>query len=775
MLGRGETLPGDCKLVDGSIERSFVSARYDCAGAPAAVELRHPSESAGAAARTQRFAIVPRGAAPPALIDAIARRVSGGEARFQWIDPPPAPLGAPPITRATQPPSLDSAPLRGALAVAFLVAVLAAPLAVVAAVVGSYLAAWRGGGRGPTTSERRRLACYLIVFLAIVALGALRVVPQWGMQLDEERDFILGALCAGGKGCPLVGNEMNQLRIKLGPLSRYLMALCQLVTPDPRFTLWTILAMHALGAAWLAAIGDRLFGFPFGLVAGASFGANPVLLRTLAAASNGAWSSFFLVGAVAGTLRWVRGEPRALLLAATCLAAAAQLHGTNLALVPPIALAAVWWRPRVTAPLLALCALIAGALYSPWLVHQWGSGGSDFFLISTSWMVSEGPGLFERLGRVVPILGGSLATPLAVAGALALAVGGTDDSPPPAVGRTVALLLGLPLGATLLAGGGWAERYGVPVVVPGALAAAAGMRVLATSLARRRGARQVRLAVGALGLAWLAAVVLPGILLRSWPSALGAVEARLGLAEQIEAIRRLGEHGFDTADLESRVHGVSWDRWDGGQAYLGQWLIGTEAGAAGGEHAVVVECEKIGRGFASWQHPIGAAPRGVPRLLVGYRAELAPARVEFIGRDGVLWTKGDALPFYSQMTHGGDGRMRALLAPELAYPPEFADLQRAWSSHPPAAMRLATTLAPGREDRVLVLTYDAGLDATVTVDGAPPRSLETAAPVGNSMRQRFLVEAVERREPVTIEAVIDLLAPATIPRRVDLYEEPPCA
>ena len=148
--------------------------------------------------------------------------------------------------------------------------------------------------------------------------------------------------------------------------------------------------------------------------------------------------------------------------------------------------------------------------------------------------------------------------------------------------------------------------------------------------------------------------------------------------------------------------------------------------------------------------------------------------VELVGRNGVLWTRKGGLPFYGQMVHGGDARMRARFDPKLAFPPQFSDLQSLWSSDPPAQMKLATALAPGREDRTIVLLHDAGLTATVTVGGAPRPSLEPARRLDDVVLQRYLVTAAERRTGVVIEAVIDLPPGAEAPRRVDLYEEPPC-
>ncbi len=781
MLGAGRTLPGDCKFAGGSIERTFASAHYDCPGGRKfRLELRHLSDGPAAATRTKQFAIVPRGEVPPALLEAVARTVAGGEARFQWAAAPAAASDSqpPPPMQTTRPLAAMNG-VSGPLAVLFLVLVLAAPLAVIGGVVGLYLAALftRPRAGEPLWSPARlRLVAYLVVFLSILALGALLIAPHWGIQIDEERDFMLSALCAEGTACPIYGNEMNQLRIKLGPLNRYLLTLCHLVTPDPRFALWTILALHALAAAWLAAVGDRMVGFPFGLFAGVLFGANPILLDTVGAASNGAWSSIFLAGSLAGTLRWISGEPRALLLAVTCLASAVQLHGTNLALLPSFALAALWWRPPISVRAVLQCALIVGALYAPWLFYQWETGGSDFSLISTAWMVSEAPGLMERIGRVVSTLGGALVAPLTFAGVVLLVMGRGVDAAQRTAGRVVVLLLAVPLVATLLAGGNWVARYGVSMMAPGALAAAVAVRRLASSRARgRRRSDGYAVAATVVGLVFAAAAALLGNSQRALVRAPRSSLTHLNLAEQIDAIRILGAHGFGAADLESRVHGASWNRWDGGQVYLGRWLIGAESRATAGEHVATVECAHAPEGFASWQQSF-SSPGGPPLLLVGYRAQLAPVRVELIGHSGVVWASDRAAPFYGSMAHGGDGQLRMLFDPRLAFPPDFADFQTRFLRDPPQTMKLSTTLAPGRDDRIIVLTYDAGLTARVSFDGAPPHHrLESLGAVVDSARERYLVPAAERAAAVAMEVAIDLPAHAEVPRRVDLYEDPACA
>jgi hypothetical protein len=666
----------------------------------------------------------------------------------------------------------------------FVLLVATAPLAVLLGVLWSYVKALcvRGPGAERLRTRRFRLVCYLLLFVAIIAVGASRVVPEWGMQLDEERDFILSALCVGGKGCPLIGNEMNQLRIKLGPLNRYLMTLCQVVTPDPRAVLWTILGFHAFAAAWLAATGDQLLGFPFGLFAGVLFGANDVLLHVIAAASNGAWSSLFLVGVIAGTLRWIGGDERALILAVTCLAAASQLHGANLGFVPAVALAAIWWRPATSRRVLLICTGIVGALYSSWLLYQLETGFSDFSYLSVSWMTSRGPGVWTRLLRLVPSLGGVElvggigSVPLAVlsaVGAIALAMGRGVPERERAGGRVVALFLVFPLGAVLLIGERWTERYGAPLVAPAALAAAAGVRVIASAVPRSDRWNRLFRVAGAAGLLTLLAAVVFEASAPRHPET--AMQSHLRLATQIEAIRILGEQGFGAADMERRVHGVAWTRWDGGQVYIGKWLIGVEGHAPADENAVIVQCAHIPAGFAEWKYDLTTSLGWSPLVMAGYRPQLAPVRLEFIGRAGVLWQSDHAVPFYGQMVHGGDAQMRILFDPRLAYPTEFASLQTRWLNDPPAQMRLTTTLAPGVADRVIALTYDSGLTAAVRVGGAPAQPVKPAEALGSITRERYLVPAAARRAGLAIEAVIALPPQAMVPQRADLYEEPPCA
>jgi hypothetical protein len=87
MLGKGEALPGGCKLTDGKIERTGVLATYTCGDAPVVLQLLHPEAAPAGGVRTERFAVnVQSGAAPAGLVDAVADRIRAREAKFTWTD-----------------------------------------------------------------------------------------------------------------------------------------------------------------------------------------------------------------------------------------------------------------------------------------------------------------------------------------------------------------------------------------------------------------------------------------------------------------------------------------------------------------------------------------------------------------------------------------------------------------------------------------------------------------------------------------------------------------
>jgi len=101
MLGRGELLPGSCRLVEGQIDGAGVTGTYSCPEGRFGVRLDHPSRAPADATRTRDFAVVlVAGSPPPGFLDALAQRVRRDEPSFQWL------LEAPP--ESVREPGLES-------------------------------------------------------------------------------------------------------------------------------------------------------------------------------------------------------------------------------------------------------------------------------------------------------------------------------------------------------------------------------------------------------------------------------------------------------------------------------------------------------------------------------------------------------------------------------------------------------------------------------------------------------------------------------------------
>jgi hypothetical protein len=107
--------------------------------------------------------------------------------------------------------------------VPFVAVVVAAQLAVVLGTLGCFVKGLLGPARlGESEStQRRRFLCYLLVFIAVMGVGAALVVPEWRMQTDEERDFILSALSGAGRissGWTTTGPVAGSRRCRSGAL-----------------------------------------------------------------------------------------------------------------------------------------------------------------------------------------------------------------------------------------------------------------------------------------------------------------------------------------------------------------------------------------------------------------------------------------------------------------------------------------------------------------------------------------------------------------------------
>lgn len=87
MLGRGESLAGNCTLSDGKIARTSVLATYTCGEAHVVLQLVHPASAPSGGVRTERFAIsVQSGTPPEGFVEAVAAKIRAREAGFEWLE-----------------------------------------------------------------------------------------------------------------------------------------------------------------------------------------------------------------------------------------------------------------------------------------------------------------------------------------------------------------------------------------------------------------------------------------------------------------------------------------------------------------------------------------------------------------------------------------------------------------------------------------------------------------------------------------------------------------
>ena len=632
--------------------------------------------------------------------------------------------------------------------------------------------AWAGlPAVDPQPLRPRDAALYALLFGVVLAVCFWKVAPQWRMQNDEERDQMIAALCGLGRACPLVGNEMNRLRVQLGPLNRYFMTAGFLVSHDPRVSLGLILGLHALAATWAARLADSLVGAPAGLAVGLLLGTHPVLLDTYAQPSNGAWVTLFLVATLGLTLRWLRGDGGVPFVGAvTALVCATQLHGTALELAPIALGLGIYYRPRTPRWALAAAAVVAAVMSLPWLWFQFASDWSGFRAFSLAWVLrgstatGPAPGLDVRLLAPLRSLG-PLAL-LVVPGMLSLVPG--RDPARRGLLAFAALPLGISLAGAAASGGLWVDRYCV-VFLPGVtLAALAWVRVVRARAPRAWWIVAPAVTLVSVGLG-------ADALRRSSPAHEVLVRSRtqVSLAEDIEATRALGERGLRTEDLDHRVHGKAWPRWTSARTYLGFWLLGRRRAPPPPEHVLVSECAVADRSFARWQRPLVHGP-GQRHHLVGYLPALGPARVEVDLGDGEPWAIDDGLPFFSEQQYVGDSRLRARLDPALAYPRAFEALtSRAQGPRRGATrLRVRAALSHCAGERFVTLLAPREFAPTITVDGAPRAPDQTLEDAGDVRYRVHVPRAACAAAAVAIAAEFAVPPGAMLPRRVDLYEEP---
>lgn len=88
MLGKGSSLPDDCKLTAGRVEQTLVTATYDCGNGEIVYQLLHPSRATNESVKTEQFVIALRSGTPPAsLSPALVGLVRARESEFRWRMP----------------------------------------------------------------------------------------------------------------------------------------------------------------------------------------------------------------------------------------------------------------------------------------------------------------------------------------------------------------------------------------------------------------------------------------------------------------------------------------------------------------------------------------------------------------------------------------------------------------------------------------------------------------------------------------------------------------
>jgi len=637
--------------------------------------------------------------------------------------------------------------------------------------------AWAGLPPATQPVARRLLALspYALIFGLVLGVCLWKLAPHWRMQIDEERDQLMAALCGTGRACPLVGNEMNRLRIQLGPLNRYLMTATFLAHRDPRTTLVVLAVCHALAMAWAARLADSLFRAPAGLGVALLLGVHPVLMESYLQPSNGPWVTLPLVATIALTLRWLRGDGGVPLVGAvTALTCAMQFHGTAMELAPIVVVLGLVYRPRTPRWALVAAAAVVAVMYLPWLWFQFISGWSGFRAFSLSWVLGGSSSTAMPNGPP-PGLGVRLLAPLKSVGpaALILAPGMAALWPgrdPERRGLLAFALvpLAISLAGAAATGGLWADRYCI-VFLPAVTLAAFGWVRLAWRW-------QPRASWALVPVVALAGARSAELSLRENPNphdVISRSRTQVSLSEDIEATRVLAAHGFRSQDLAHRVHGKPWARWTSARAYLGYWIIGPRSSPAPAEHALATECAVNDPAFARWQRALAPGP-GIRHHLVGYRPTLSPARLEIDLGDGAPWSLDDGLPFFMEQMHGGDSRLHGMVDPVLAYPEAFATLNTRWLQrrNGDARMRVVTRLTRCEGDRFVTLLATRSHVPTFTVGGAartPDATLEAV----DEVRYRIRPTPAEcAAAPVEIVAEIVLPPMMSAPRRIDLYEEP---
>lgn len=651
------------------------------------------------------------------------------------------------------------------------------PLVTFLAVAWAYVARPRWAGLGPRREGERLGAVDAGIALGAFAVaaiaGTLVVAPSWLTQVDEEADFFRAVLCARGELCPMVGNEMGRLRIPLGPLNRMLMTIGAAASGEPRHVLAAILVGHALAAALLSRVATVHLGRRAGATAGVVFALASLVLDVYVQASNGAWVTLPLVATLWGALRWARGEGGVPFVAAVvAYLCAIELHGTSILLAPGLLAVAIVARPRTPAPAVVVALAACGLMFASWLRFgvrtdfAWLRGSTLSWAVAAPPAGREGGSVLARASWYFEMAGQPALAGAAGGALLAARARRATTRAARTAAWVVVLACGAPIAltclATALCGEAWVLRYDVPAI-PGA-ALLAGALVESAS------------AASPLAAAALAAVVVVHAAPHRRGLASDLVAWQPGLRELEAAEDALARHGFAIGDVERRVHGLAWTRWNAASLYLGLRHLPHARRGPTGDDALLTSCEPHDGAFARWAEALPPATSGAaPRWLVGYAPTLDAAPVELLLDDGARETSL-LPPFYGQNAIVEGGELPAAVDPLLAVAPAWNALATTWIGSRTRGLRLRATIRAGAPERTYTLLAPVPSESRVTFDGrevAPSERLEG----GNEAVRRYRrPPGLAPDAPATIEVDVRLPEGAQLPWRLDLFEEPamPC-
>ncbi len=477
----------------------------------------------------------------------------------------------------------------------------------------------------PRTWPRRLLGLAADALVAgLTILCAATAFTYVEASSEVEWYHLLGAGIAEGEAFPLLGPAANVSGLRLGPLYYYLLGALHLVTDDLLVFHWVAVACAALAAVLVRRTAARLFGPPFGLVAGLLYALDwPHLAGAFIEQRHAMWVPLPMALCWWTTTRWaLGGGARWFVAAAACFGVLTQMHLVTGVFVLPVLLVALAassarpWRGWLhSLGTLALAAAVGLLTYAPWLAGTLGSH-QHIDRDRIGGFLDRRVAVAERLGWLETAT--SVPSEVVAAGVVSLLVAfvlGTWGLPP---GRrpAVLLVLGAALAVALpfLTFQYWPDRYDVLFGPTLALTATSALAVPVAMVRRSAAGLRAHVATLVLAVLWCLGLALTASPRRWVPEPrTGTV---IGAAEQITLAAHARAHGLDRGALTGRLHVVHDARWWLATAYLSRDLPAEpSAGSALLDVVVLRGCadDRLGGphadGFSAWQAPLSAQPR----------------------------------------------------------------------------------------------------------------------------------------------------------------------